>query len=54
MKAISITEKEIQAAFSVAKSEETKQVLTALFGPQEKKVKPTLDDYTTIKTYEDA
>ena len=54
MKAISITEKEVQAAFSVAKSEETKQVLTALFGPQEKKVKPTLDDYTTIKTYEDA
>ena len=54
MKAINVTEKEVQAAFSVAKSEETKQVLTALFGPQEKKVKPTLDDYTTIKTYEDA
>lgn len=54
MKAISVTEKEVQAAFSVAKSEETKQVLTALFGPQEEKVKPTLDDYTTIKTYEDA
>ncbi len=54
MKAISVTEKEVQAAFSVAKSEETKQVLTALFRPQEKKVNPTLDDYTTIKTYEDA
>lgn len=54
MKTISVTEKEVQAAFSVAKSEETKQVLTALFRPQEKKVNPTLDDYTTIKTYEDA
>lgn len=54
MKTISVTEKEVQAAFSVAKSEETKQVLTALFEPQEKKIKPTLDDYTTIKTYEDA
>ena len=52
MKAISITEKEVQAAFSVAKSEETKQVLTALFGPQ--KMEPTLDDYKTIKSYEDA
>lgn len=54
MKAINITEKEVQAAFSAAKSEETKQVLTALFGQQKGKVKPTLDDYTSIKTYEDA
>lgn len=54
MKAFNITEKEIQAAFSAAKSEETKQVLTALFGQQKEKIKPTLDDYTTIKTYEDA
>ena len=54
MKAINITEKEVQAAFSMAKSEETKQVLTALFGQQKEKVKPTLDDYTSIKTYEDA
>ena len=52
MKAINITEKEVQAAFSAAKSEETKQVLTALFGQQ--KMKPTLDNYKTIKTYEDA
>lgn len=54
MKAINITEKEVQAAFSAAKSEETKQVLTALFGQQKKKMKPTLDNYKTIKTYEDA
>lgn len=54
MKAFNITEKEVQAAFSAAKSEETKQVLTALFGRPKKKVKPTLKDYTTIKTYEDA
>lgn len=54
MKAINITEKEVQAAFSAAKSEETKQVLTALFGAPKKKMKPTLDNYKTIKTYEDA
>lgn len=54
METINITEKEVQAAFSAAKSEETKQVLTALFGPQKEKVKPTLDNYKTIKTYEDA
>ena len=54
MKAINITEKEVQVAFSAAKSEETKQVLTALFGQQKKKMKPTIDNYKTIKTYEDA
>lgn len=54
MKAINVTEKEVQAAFNAATSQETKQVLIALFGPQEKKVKPTLDNYKTIKTYEDA
>ena len=54
MKTIEITDEKIQAAFNAAKNEETKQVLTTLFGSQEEKVKPTLDDYTTIKTYEDA
>lgn len=54
METINITEKEVQAAFNAAKSEETKQVLTALFGQQKKKMKPTLDNYKTIKTYEDA
>ena len=54
MKAINVTEKEIQTAFNAVKSEEAKQILTALFGQQKEKVKPTLDDYTTIKTYEDA
>lgn len=53
MKVIEVTEKEVQAAFSVAKSEETKQVLAALFCKEER-VKPTLDDYKTIKSYEDA
>lgn len=52
-KVIEVTEKEVQAAFSVAKSEETKQVLAALFCKEER-VKPTLDDYKTIKSYEDA
>lgn len=51
---IVITEKEVRAAFSAAKSKETKQILTALFGQQKKKMKPTLDNYKTIKTYEDA
>ena len=51
---IKITEKMIKDAFDAAKTDESKNILTALFGPQEKKVKPTLDDYTTIKTYEDA
>lgn len=54
MKAINITEKEVQAAFNAAKSEETKQILAALFGPEEKMAKPSLDNYKTIKSYEDA
>ena len=52
-KVIEVTEKEVQAAFKVAKSEETKQVLAALFCKEER-VTPTLDDYKTIKSYEDA
>lgn len=54
MKAINITEKEVQAAFNAAKSEETKQILAALFGPEKKMAKPSLDNYKTIKSYEDA
>lgn len=52
-KVIEVTEKEVQAAFKVAKSEETKQVLAALFCKEER-VTPTLDDYKTIRSYEDA
>lgn len=54
MKTFEVTDERIQTAFSAAKSEETKQILAALFGQQKEKVKPTLDDYTTIKSYEDA
>lgn len=52
-KVIEVTEKEVQAAFKVAKSEETKQVLAALFCKEER-VTPSLDDYKTIRSYEDA
>ena len=52
MKEIKVTEKEVEAAFKVAKSEETKAVLAALFCKDENK--PNLDDYKSIKTYEDA
>lgn len=53
MKTIEVTEKEVKAAFDVAKTEEVKNVLKALFCKDEEG-KPNLDDYTTIKTYEDA
>lgn|SRR5574344_794219 len=52
MKEITITEKEVKAAFDAAKSDETKKVLTALFCKSENK--SNMDDYTTIKSYEDA
>lgn len=46
MKTINVTEKEVQAAFAAAKSEETKQVLTTLFGqPKKETAKPTIDNY---------
>ena len=45
MKTINVTEKEVQAAFAAAKSEETKQVLTTLFGQQKETAKPTIDNY---------
>lgn len=53
MKTIEVTEKEVKAAFDVAKTEEMKNVLKALFCKDEE-CKPNLDDYTSIKTYEDA
>lgn len=54
-KKLEINEKNLKAAFEVADGN-TKKVLEALFGNQilPDKPKPSLDDYTTIKTYEDA
>lgn len=54
MKVIEVTEKEVKAAFDAAKSDEVKNVLAALFCKPEDRVKPSLDDYNSIKTYEDA
>ncbi|MGN1211356.1 MAG: hypothetical protein ACI4TM_06695 [Candidatus Cryptobacteroides sp.] len=54
MKTIEVTEKEVKAAFDAAKTDEMKRVLAALFCKEEEKPKPTLDDYRTIKSYEDA
>ena len=51
-KQIIVTEVEVKAALEVAKSQEVKDVLAALFCKPEKK--PNLDDYKSIKTYEDA
>ena len=45
MKTIKVTEKEVQAAFDAAKSEETKQILITLFGPPEEKAKPIINNY---------
>ena len=53
MKTIEVTEKEVKAAFEVAKTDEMKNVLKAIFCKDEEG-KPNLDDYTSIKTYEDA
>lgn len=52
MKTIEVTEKEVKAAFDVAKTDEMKNVLKALFCKNENK--PSLDDYKTIRSYEDA
>lgn len=54
MKVIEVTEKEVKAAFDMAKSDEVKNVLAALFCKPDGRVKPSLDDYKSIKTYEDA
>lgn len=54
MKVIEVTEKEVKAAFDAAKSDEVKNVLAALFCKPGDRIKPSLDDYKSIKTYEDA
>lgn len=54
MKVIEVKEKEVKAAFDAAKSDEVKNVLAALFCKPEDRIKPSLDDYKSIKTYEDA
>lgn len=51
-KKIFVTEVEVEAALKAAKSQEVKDVLAALFCKPENK--PTLDDYKSIKSYEDA
>ena len=51
-KQIIVTEVEVKAALDAAKSQEVKDVLAALFCKPENK--PNLDDYKSIKTYEDA
>lgn len=54
MNEITINKEKVAEAYLNA-SAETKEALKALFGDEiEFKRKPTLDDYTTIKTYEDA
>ena len=54
MKVIEVTDKEVKAAFDSAKSAEVKNVLAALFCKPEDRVQRSLDDYKSIKTYEDA
>lgn len=51
-KQIVVTEVEVEAALKAAKSQEVKDVLAALFCKPENK--PTLADYKSIKSYEDA
>lgn len=51
-KKIFVTEVEVEAALKVAKSQEVKDVLAALFCKPENK--PNLDNYKSIKSYEDA
>lgn len=50
-KVIEVTENDVKAAFQAAKTDEMKEVLAALFCKREA---PTLDNYKTIKSYEDA
>lgn len=57
MKNIELTEEQVREAFKKAKSDEAKETLSALFPDIAKeltKKKPTLDDYTSITSYEDA
>lgn len=50
---IEIDKKNVEAAYKVA-NDDTKKVLDALFGKVAKSNTPNLDDYKSIKTYEDA
>lgn len=50
-KVIEVTENDVKAAFQAAKTDEMKEVLAALFCKREA---PTLDNYKTINSYEDA
>lgn len=52
MKKLEVTEESLNAAYQLA-GDETKKVLDALFG-RDQENKPNLDDYKSIKTYEDA
>ena len=52
-----MTEEQVKAAFQAAESDNVKDVLTAMFPDVAKeltKKKPSLDDYETITSYEDA
>lgn len=52
---IELKEEHVRQAFKDAKSDEVKETLTALFPDIAKElIKPTLDDYKTITSYEDA
>lgn len=54
---IELKEEQVRQAFKESKSDEVKKTLTALFPDIAKeltKKKPTLDDYTSITSYEDA
>ena len=54
---IELTEEQVRQAFKNAKSDEAKGILTSLFPDVSKEItkkKPTLDDYTSITSYEDA
>lgn len=52
MKKLEVTEESLNAAYQLA-GDETKKVLDALYG-RDQENKPNLDDYKSIKTYEDA
>lgn len=52
MKKFEINENDVKAAFDAAKTDEMKNVLKALFCKRTDA--PTLDDHTTIHSYEDA
>lgn len=57
MKKIELTEEQVGEAFKKAQSDEVKEMLTALFpdiANEITKRNPTLDDYKTITSYEDA